>query len=453
MPSFQVLLTSAILASLSTAHIVLENPKPYVFQGDGKLNPVSASGSDFPCRLPPGKSYIIDGEPTPMKIGEDQFISFSGHAVHSGGSCQIALSRGFPTKDSPWMVIHSIEGGCPARNITGNLDGDSPDKYFFQIPEDIEPGTNWTLSYIWTSRGGSPEYYMDCSPVTILPSDKTKRMALSERRDALSKRAYAGPGDYPDLFMANMGDVSGGCTTLDAQHEMLSVAFPDPGNSVEQNDEKLFAQVCDGNPRARKNKGGKGSASGSSSSSSSTGSSQTGSSTSTSTPTTSASDSCPDKVSSASPTTSPTTAATSAIVISSTIMVSSTFATSFTSSKSTSASTPPMSTTASASADPTTLLTRISPTVTPFPSPSPSASTPATASSASASASVAQPSHTQTLPPPPTTGSCVEGQLTCLPDGTHFATCTGGQLTAPQPIAPGYKCKVGSGVGLDISPM
>lgn len=168
MPSFRAMLVSALVASLSTAHVVLENPKPYKFVADGATNPLSTTGSDFPCKTPPGQSYIVDGEPTSMTIGEDQKLSFSGHAVHGGGSCQLALSRGHPTKDSPWMVIHSIEGGCPARNQKGNLEGPNQDTYKFQIPEGIEPGTNWTLAWTWVSRGGSPEFYSQL-PFSLYP--------------------------------------------------------------------------------------------------------------------------------------------------------------------------------------------------------------------------------------------------------------------------------------------
>jgi hypothetical protein len=48
----------------------------------------------------------------------------------------------------------------------------------------------------------------------------------------------------------------------------------------------------------------------------------------------------------------------------------------------------------------------------------------------------------------PKAGSCHEGYLTCLADGKHFAMCTGGQLTAPQPLAPGYHCAPGENQGL-----
>jgi hypothetical protein len=371
---------TCLLASLSSAHVSLENPKPYVFVADGKVNPLESSGADFPCRIPPGKTYQIDGEPTPMAIGEDQFLSFSGHAVHGGGSCQIALSKGFPTKDSTWQVIHSIEGGCPARNQKGNLEGPNVDKYFFKIPEGIETGKNWTLAWTWFPRvGGQPEVYMNCAPITILPSKK-KRMSLPERRESfgISKRH-----DFPELFMANLGEFTGGCTTNQALTAQIPIAFPDPGSSVERPEgDNLFKQPCDGNPHAKKGAAGDNKA-GSSDSSSSDPSS--------------------------------TTAASTSMVATQT--------STFTTLTRTASATP------SSSADPDHV-----------------------------DAGDDYDDDDDECPPdfePVDNGNkskCTEGYLTCLDDGTHFATCTGGTLTAPQPIASGFKCKPGSGVGMEIVP-
>ncbi|KAI8945749.1 hypothetical protein F4801DRAFT_593898 [Xylaria longipes] len=408
MPSYRSLLTSALLASLSTAHVVLENPKPYKFVADGPTNPISSTGSDFPCKIPPGQSYIIEGEPTPMTIGEDQTLSFSGHAVHGGGSCQLSLSRGFPTKDSSWMVIHSIEGGCPARNQTGNLEGPNVDKYIFRIPEGIETGTNWTLGWTWVSRiGGGPEFYMNCAPITILPSNK-KRMSLPERREAavFAKRH----DDYPELFMANMGEFAGGCTTSEAQREQISVAYPDPGNSVDRPEgDNLFKQACDGNPRARKvpaDNGGDGGLK---------------------TPQASA---------------STTVSSTQVVSSSSSSMSSSSLSTSPTLPSSASPTTSSVSTYTGLPAESTAFVT-VTPTITML-LPAPYSSAPGTPSASTKPSPSASPTSD---------GQCTEGYLTCLPDGTHFATCTGGQLTAHQPIAPGYKCQPGSGLGLEISPL
>ncbi|KAI1123087.1 hypothetical protein F5Y10DRAFT_281177 [Nemania abortiva] len=396
MSLFRALLASALTASLSTAHVVLENPKPYKFVSDGATNPLSSTGSDFPCKIPPGQSYVIDGEPTPMTIGEDQTVSFLGQAVHGGGSCQLALSHGFPTKDSSWLVIHSIEGGCPARNQKGNLDGPNTDKYTFQIPEGIAPGTNYTLAWVWINRiAGQDEIYMNCAPISILANSK-KRMSLPARRDAARSQQRAPAPSFPDLFLANLGDFTGGCTTTEAQREQLSIAYPDPGASIERADnETLFQQPCDGNPRARKPAGGSG-----------------GNGTSPTTPSSSSS------------------AAASSNPASSTSSVSASISTS----------------SAAAETDATsTVVVTVTPTVTTLLS--------VTAAPTSSPGNGTSASHSYSALPSGVAGRCMEGYLTCLGDGTHFATCTGGQLTAAQPIAPGFTCRPGEGVGLDISPM
>lgn len=117
-------LTTALLALLftrpSTAgelvarHIELASPQPFVFNEFGPTNPLKPDGSDYPCKNPQGQELKVaaGGSPTEMAIGQDQTISFNGTAVHGGGSCQFALAEGLaPTKDTPWKVIQSIEGG------------------------------------------------------------------------------------------------------------------------------------------------------------------------------------------------------------------------------------------------------------------------------------------------------------------------------------------------------
>lgn len=212
-------------------------------------------------------------------------------------------------------------------------------------------------------------------------------MSLPERREAalLTKRH----DDYPELFMANMGDFTGGCTTSDAQREQIAVAYPDPGNSVDRPEgNNLFKQACDGNPRARKAPAGNGNDGGVDA-----------------------------------PPVSASTAVSSTQVETASSVSTSLIPTSLMSASSGSPSTTSVSISMSSSAESTTFVT-VTPTVTTL------------------------------LPsPPPSDDQCTEGHLTCLPDGTHFATCTGGQLTAHQPIAPGYQCRPGSGLGLEISPL
>ncbi|KAL7622210.1 hypothetical protein AAE478_007713 [Parahypoxylon ruwenzoriense] len=362
--------------SLSAGHVILENPKPFRFVAYGPSNPIESTGSDFPCKMPAGAKLEPDGVPTSMAIGEEQTVSFLGKAVHGGGSCQFSLSgpvedglwANYPLKDAEWKVIHSIEGGCPARNQRGNLDGPNQDKYSFKIPEGIKPG-HYIFSWTWLARiGGQPEFYQNCAPITVTLG-VTKRMNVSDRRALLTKRV-----DFPELFMANMGEVSGGCTTGEALREQVAIAFPNPGPSVEhpEGTGNLFKQPCDGNPRANKSQDqGEDSACDSSASTSSQ-----------AVPVPSADY---DKPTTSTQSIAPVISASSAV-------------------------------------------------------PSSSAGPASTQTSDAATASA------------PSTGTCVEGHLTCLDDGTHFATCTGGRLTAPQPIAPGFKCRVGSGIGLDISP-
>ncbi|WYZ42759.1 hypothetical protein EsH8_VI_000458 [Colletotrichum jinshuiense] len=418
---------ASMLASSTIAHVVLENPKPFKFIADGPTNPISTTGNDFPCKIPPGATYETDGSPTRIKIGETFEATFKGQAVHGGGSCQFALSSDKnPTKESTWMVIHSIEGGCPARNQKGNLEGPNQDKYPFQIPASIAPG-DYVFAWIWLARvGGQPEYYMNCAPISVVAaSTKKKREHFADRRMSLAKREQ-----FPELFMANIGEASGGCTTGEALNAQVPIAFPNPGIYVDHPEGKtnLFKQPCDGNPRVgtpieAPPTGNSPASSGEPGAPTSTAADgQTGSTTSV---TTSSVDTSSAIASSAAPETQPT-------------------------------STTPPAEPAAPSSDcsapvASVVTTEVTVTVT--------ATVTATiiATSAFADVSAAEPTApTPTAAPcAPTSapGSCTEGYLTCLEDKVHFATCTGGKLTGPQPIAPGFKCRAGEGQGLEILPI
>ena len=253
-------LTTALVASASVAraHVILENPKPFKFLEYGPTNPLDPDGSNFPCKKREGQTLEVDGERTRMVVGEQQLLTFSGRAVHGGGSCQLAVTADAqPTKESRWMVIHSIEGGCPARNQKGNLEGPNEDEYHFVIPEDLPVSGDATLSWTWSNKiSGSTELYQNCAPITIVGTKGDaaggKRMSGPERHrrevsERISKRA-----DFPELFLANLGDLTGGCTTQEALTQQLAIAYPNPGSSVEhpEGTENLFKQPCDGNPRA-----------------------------------------------------------------------------------------------------------------------------------------------------------------------------------------------------------
>ncbi|KAF3762676.1 hypothetical protein M406DRAFT_263380, partial [Cryphonectria parasitica EP155] len=218
-----LLFTTPLLAgaesSIHKRHVQLVNPTPYNWDEYGPTNPLNPDGSDYPCKVPQGDAFVINGTATEMAIGEEQSVSFAGWAVHGGGSCQFALTEGHtPTTDSVWKVIHSIEGGCPKANVTGNLEpGQDPDTYTFTIPDDFAPGA-YTWAWTWVNRiAGSPEFYMNCAPVTVTDGDDTTKTAETT---------------YPDLFLANIGSASNGCTTSEALYEQVAIAYPYPGNSV-----------------------------------------------------------------------------------------------------------------------------------------------------------------------------------------------------------------------------
>jgi hypothetical protein len=211
-------------ASVAHGHMIMKDPVPY---GVSSLNnsPLAADGSDFPCKQRQGVYDIT--QMNNMTIGAPQKLDFLGSATHGGGSCQLSLTTDLqPTKNSKWMVIHSIEGGCPA-NVDGNLDGGpqstGSSTFQFAIPEGINAG-QYTLAWTWFNRIGNREMYMNCAPVNVMAGSGTssnKRDATEEEQPtSLSKRT-----SFPDLFVANIN----GCTTT----EGVDIRFPDPGDSVQ----------------------------------------------------------------------------------------------------------------------------------------------------------------------------------------------------------------------------
>jgi hypothetical protein len=138
------------LATLGSAHIKMTTPVPF---GESSLNnsPLAADGSDFPCKQRTGV-YAAEGASNTMALGSVQTVSFVGSAVHGGGSCQFSVTYDeAPTASSTFKVIHSIEGGCPMKGVTGN-NGDSasqvdPDTYSFTVPTTLPTGT---ATFAWT---------------------------------------------------------------------------------------------------------------------------------------------------------------------------------------------------------------------------------------------------------------------------------------------------------------
>lgn len=221
------LVIAAFLASTATAHMQLSQPFPIRSplnknaKGDKKdysyTNPLSTSGSDFPC-----KGYAQDPfEPTAnYSPGQSYEIKLAGSATHKGGSCQISLSY---DKGKNFNVIHSILGGCP-------LDKE----YKFKVPSDAPKGEA-LLGWTWFNKVGNREMYMNCAQVTIGGSDK-REVAAAEGEDiddgesgnsTMHTEQATSFKSLPPIFVANV-DGPGKCKTV----EGTEVNFPKPGPSV-----------------------------------------------------------------------------------------------------------------------------------------------------------------------------------------------------------------------------
>lgn len=212
----------AVLAFMATvdAHMMMKTPVPY---GKSTLNnsPLDGQGADFPCKQRAGV-YDAEGASNVVAIGEPQTLSFIGGATHGGGSCQVSLTTDLqPTKDSKWMVIKSIIGGCPS-NATGNLNGDpaSTDASTFQftVPQGIAPG-DYTMAWTWFNHIGNREMYMNCAPMTVTGAKK-KRYAPAPK---VSKRQSS----FPDMYVANIDG------TVCQVPESVDIVFPNPGSDVQ----------------------------------------------------------------------------------------------------------------------------------------------------------------------------------------------------------------------------
>ncbi|KAJ2893362.1 hypothetical protein MKZ38_008745 [Zalerion maritima] len=210
----------AALAATTTAHMVPTEPKPFlnsiggVSYDDPENSPLADDGSNYPCKMVGDYTADFTNE---YELGSSQTLAFMGSAVHGGGSCQVSITYDeSPTKQSVFKVIHSIEGGCPAKNTAGNLSPSSntlidPDSYSFNVPDNIPAGKG-VVAWTWFNRIGNREMYMTCAPVTL-----TGTGGSIDNYNAL-----------PDIMVANIGE------DLCEVGEGNDVAFPNPGDSVDQ---------------------------------------------------------------------------------------------------------------------------------------------------------------------------------------------------------------------------
>ncbi|KAK3299399.1 uncharacterized protein B0H64DRAFT_318137 [Chaetomium fimeti] len=230
------------LIALADAHMKLRVPTPYS-SPPITSSPIDAGGANYPCQTD-GNDYV--GEPTKMEKGSKQELGFTGSAVHGGGSCQVSITYDEkPNAQSSFKVLKSIQGGCPARGVAGNIEpeapeGDAPDTYEFMIPEDI-PSGKATIAWTWFNKIGNREFYMNCAPVEISGSGGSE----------------AGLAALPDMLIANIAQ-AGTCKTAEGS----DIEFPNPGSDVETAEGDVKLAPPDGECAAAGGSGGSGGSSG-----------------------------------------------------------------------------------------------------------------------------------------------------------------------------------------------
>ena len=114
-----IITATALVPLLVNAHLRMTE-MPGVYLTNDHLSPIHPSGSDFPCAV--NSFNRKSGEAPTLNPGrKGAYIQLMGTAVHSGGSCQIAITYDSPpNRNSDWRVIKSFEGGCPLKH-DGNL--------------------------------------------------------------------------------------------------------------------------------------------------------------------------------------------------------------------------------------------------------------------------------------------------------------------------------------------
>lgn len=212
---------AAILAMASTtsAHMFIANPVP--FAGVQK-DPLDASGSNFPCQVGSGGSYVITSM-NEWTVGSDVTVSFPPDqtATHGGGSCQISVTKDKePTATSKWKVIHSIEGGCPT---TGSGNSGALGQFDFKVPSALPEG-QMTMAWTWFNKIGQREMYMNCAPINV------------------SGGTGEGFDSLPDMAIANINAQGNTCKTTEGS----DYTFANPGKSVAKLGTGPFMGLCGG---------------------------------------------------------------------------------------------------------------------------------------------------------------------------------------------------------------
>ncbi|KAJ4147918.1 hypothetical protein LMH87_002414 [Akanthomyces muscarius] len=212
------------LVAIASSHIIITNPVPY---GKSSLTnfPLKEDGGDFPCKMRDGV-YDAQGASNVYAQGSKQQLEFQGTAVHGGGSCQVSITTDLkPTKDSVWRVIKSIEGGCPAKDQTGNIGNSAeakvPYTYDYTIPKELAAG-NYTLAWTWFNKVGNREMYMNCAPLSVTGNGGSQSFM----------------NGLPEMFTANIFGPAGCKIAADTD-----VKFPFPGTDVDRFGEKTSSAL------------------------------------------------------------------------------------------------------------------------------------------------------------------------------------------------------------------
>ncbi|KAI0103697.1 hypothetical protein GGR51DRAFT_249967 [Nemania sp. FL0031] len=215
----QKLAAALALAAAANGHIIMSSPAPFGSVGPNKsITSSPLTSSNYPCQVGsnPATFYSKDGLDNKMTIGQPQTISFTGSAVHGGGSCQLALTKDpQPSASTSWQVILSIEGGCPSKSGTGT------DSYQFTVPDSIAPG-DYVFAWTWISKlSGTQEYYMNCAPVTI-SGGSGKREVYNNETELFTRDA-----GLPELMVANLAEINSCKSVLSTDP-----TYPNPGPNV-----------------------------------------------------------------------------------------------------------------------------------------------------------------------------------------------------------------------------
>ncbi|KAF9740664.1 hypothetical protein PMIN06_012616 [Paraphaeosphaeria minitans] len=233
------------MAPVVQSHMVMASPKPF---GSPDNSPLDPSGSNYPCKMTSATAGA--GPMNDFAVGSKQQLSFTGSAVHGGGSCQISVTTDKnPTKDSVFKVIHSIEGGCPGVN--------GPATFDFTVPDALPDG-DLVMAWTWFNHIGNREMYMNCANIQVSggASDNSKLEKL------------------PDMAIANINVGKGAsCKTAEGSDYTFQGVGKD-GDTVDRVGAGPFVDLCGG---AATPGTGSGSDSGSSGSGSGSGSSGSGS--------------------------------------------------------------------------------------------------------------------------------------------------------------------------------